>query len=301
VDTTGSVARTEVPAVPLQRRVDDGPCAARHVVVPALPADLVPAPGRDDGGRRRTLAAGFLLALSVAVLAAVPTVLRPAPLGEVRAVEAAAPAAAGWGANYVDDRGRPARWDPCRPIGYVVNEGWMPPGGRADLAVVLQRLGAASGLRFVDEGSTDEVPARGRPAFQPERYGERWAPLLIAWVPPSSTDLPLGEGVQGATMAVAMPSGDGPSLVSGQVAIDADSPLPDGFGPGVTDGEVLAHELGHAVGLGHVLDPTQVMYPQTTDGESAYGAGDRAGLAAVGAAAGCHRAPPAEAVRQSAG
>jgi hypothetical protein len=45
------------------------------------------------------------------------------------------------------------------------------------------------------------------------------------------------------------------------------------------------------VGLNHVLDPTQVMYPQTTNGESTFGAGDRAGLAALGAPAGCHPAP----------
>ena len=53
------------------------------------------------------------------------------------------------------------------------------------------------------------------------------------------------------------------------------------------------HELAHAVGLGQMLDATQVMYPKTTNAESVFGAGDRAGLAAVGAAAGCHPAPKA--------
>jgi hypothetical protein len=75
--------------------------------------------------------------------------------------------------------------------------------------------------------------------------------------------------------------------------LDAGNRLAAGFGPGTTDGEVLLHELAHAVGLGHVLDPTQVMYPHTTHSESQFGAGDRAGLAALGAAAGCHPAPPA--------
>ena len=215
----------------------------------------------------------------------------------LHAVEEPAPAAAGWGPSYVDDQGRPARWDPCRPIPYVVLGSWLPSTGRADLTAALARLSAASGLRFVDEGDTDELPSRTRAAYQPGRYGKRWAPVLIAWVPPSQTDVGVGGGVQGVAVAVATPGRDGGSIVSGQLVLDADRRLPSGFGPGATEGEVLLHELAHIVGLGHVLDPTQVMYPETTNNESQYGAGDRAGLAALGRAAGCHPAPPARPLR----
>lgn len=116
-------------------------------------------------------------------------------------------------------------------------------------------------------------------------------------MPAASTDLGLGDGVQGLSLSVAVPGKDGASLVSGQVVVDATNRLSPGFGPGTTDGEVLLHELAHAVGLGHVLDPTQVMYPQTTNSESVFGAGDRAGLAAVGAPAGCRPAPEARPLR----
>ncbi|MCW2614230.1 MAG: peptidase and matrixin and adamalysin, partial [Frankiales bacterium] len=225
--------------------------------------------------------------------------VQAAAVGEVLAVGADAPASAGWGPTYVDEQGRPARWDPCRPISYVVQSGWAPDAGRADLAEALRRVSAASGLRFVDEGDTDELPSGERPAYQPERYGQRWAPLLIGWVPVGATDLALGNGVQGTSLAVAVPGRDGASLVSGQVVLDATNRLSPGFGPGTTDGEVLLHELAHAVGLGHVLDPTQVMYPQTTSSESVFDAGDRAGLAAVGAPAGCLPAPDARALRLS--
>ena len=214
-------------------------------------------------------------------------------VGQVLAVTTDASPAEGWAPTYVDGQDRPARWDPCTPIPYVVQTAWAPQHGRRDLAEALRRLGAASGLRFVDEGDTDELPAQARDPYQPERYGERWAPLLVAWVPPASTDLGLGGGIQGLSLAVAVPGAEGPHLVSGQVVLDADRRLASGFGPGTTDGEVLLHELTHAVGLGHVLDPTQVMYPQTTNSESVFGAGDRAGLAAVGAPAGCHPAPEA--------
>ena len=219
-------------------------------------------------------------------------------LGTLRAVDQPAPASAGWSPAYVDEQGRPARFDPCRPLAYVVQAGWIPDAGRRDLAEALRRLSEASGLEFVGEGDTDEMPSSARRSFQPGRYGKRWAPLLIGWVPAGSTDLGLGDGVQGVSIPVAVPGKAGPHLITAQVVLDATHRIPSGFGAGTTDGEVLLHELAHAVGLGHVLDATQVMYPETTNSESQFGAGDRAGLAAVGAAAGCHPAPRAEHLRE---
>jgi len=256
------------------------------VVVPLPPA----APAR-----RPYVVVGLVLVLLLVAVAGVVGTRRvqAASVGEVFPVETDAPASAGWGPTWVDERGRPARWDPCTPIRYVVQAGWIPDAGRADLAEALRLLSEASGLSFLYEGDTDELPSQDRSSYQPARYGERWAPLLIGWVPSASTDVGLGDGVQGVSSSVAVPGPDGASLVTGQVVLDATNRLAPGFGPGTTDGEVLLHELAHAVGLGHVLDPTQVMYPQTTNGESVFGAGDRAGLAALGAAAGCRTAPAA--------
>ena len=262
----------------------------------AVPAPLPhPPPDRPRGTGWRVFV--WLAALAVglpagAVALARTSVEPPLPLAWVEH-----PAASGWSPSYVDGEGRPARWDPCSPIRYVVNPTWLPTHGHRDVTEALRRLSAASGLAFEDAGTTDELPRRDRPAHQPERYGDRWAPLLIAWVPPGATDLELGAGVQGVSLGVAVASERGGHLVSGQVVLDAGNRLASGFGPGATEGEVLLHELAHAVGLGHVLDPTQVMYVQTTNSESEYGAGDREGLAAVGAAAGCHPPPPPSATR----
>lgn len=263
---------------------------------PPPPAAALRPPGPPvlEAGRRRTLPKAVLpTLLAVLVVAVAGAVLRfdrevAAPL---RAVTTAALASAGWSPSYVDSEGRPARWDPCAPIHYVVQSRWMPAGGREDLAAALSRISVASGLVFVDDGDTDELPTRDRAAYQPARYGQRWAPMLVGWVPRAHSDLGLGDTVAGITVAVAIPGSGGGSIVTGQVALNADRRLPAGFGPGATQGEVLLHELAHAIGLGHVLDATQVMYPQTTNSESQYGAGDRAGLAALGRPAGCHPAP----------
>ena len=260
---------------------------------PAPPPPSAPVPSRRRGRLPGALLPPLLAVLALAASAAVVRVERyqAQNYDPLQAVTTAAVASAGWSPSYIDKAGRPARWDPCTPIHYVVQTQWMPAGGRADLATALGRLSKASGLTFVDDGDTDELPAQDRAAYQPARYGKRWAPLLVGWVPPQQTDLGLGDGVAGVTVAVAIPGPKGGSIVTGQVALDADHRLPPGFGPGATEGEVFLHELAHAVGLGHVLDATQVMYPQTTNSESQYGAGDRAGLAALGRPAGCHPAP----------
>lgn len=257
--------------------------------VPGVDAVPVTPPRR----RRQIPVLPSLLALLlVAATGAVVRVERDqAAAAPLHAVTTAAVASAGWSPSYVDSEGRPARWDPCRPIHYVVGSALAPTTGRADLAAALGRLSKVSGLVFVDDGDTTESPSQARAGYQPRRYGKRWAPLLVAWADPARSDLGLGHGVAGVTVAVAIPGRDGGSIVTGQVALDANHQLPAGFGPGATEGEVLLHELAHAVGLGHVLDPTQVMYPQTTNSESQYGAGDRAGLAALGRPAGCHPAP----------
>jgi hypothetical protein len=142
-----------------------------------------------------------------------------------------------------------------------------------------------TGLQFVDDGVTDEPGTWAeRPSFQPERYGDRWAPVLVSWE--SEDENPrLAGGIVGEAGSSWRSLGDGPRVyVTGTVSLDAPQ-LADVLGR--SDGRelavaIVAHEIAHLVGLSHVDDPTQLMYPEAQQDVTDLGAGDRTGLARVG-------------------
>jgi hypothetical protein len=209
---------------------------------------------------------------------------------------AAAASTKGYAFEVHNADGSPARWDPCTPVHYVVNLTAAPPTAAADIAGAIARVEAATGMTFVADGSTTEVPARGRADEDAARYGHRWAPLLIAWVHNGASDYLGGNGVlgEGGASWVA-PAGGRDVFVTGQIAINADTTtaLGDGFGAGTTIGLLLLHELGHVMGLGHVGDEAEVMFPRLMPRAAAsYAAGDLAGLRLL-TTGGCNRAPAA--------
>jgi hypothetical protein len=235
--------------------------------------------------------------------APVPTTTAPAPPApapaptEPSAAFAAAAVAGEYAFEQRDADGSPARWDPCTPIHYVVNLAAAPPGAAADVAGAIARVTTATGLTFVADGPSTEIPSQSRPTEDPAVSGHRWAPLLIAWTHTEGTNFITTDGALGEGGATWVARVGGPKVyVTGEVAINADTTraLPDGFGSGTTIGLLLLHELGHAVGLAHVNDPDEVMYPILKPRPvAAYGPGDLAGLAALGRGPGCDPAPPA--------
>ncbi len=193
---------------------------------------------------------------------------------------------------------QPVRFNPCEPIHYVVNAALAPPGVVDDLREAIRRLEAASGLTFVDDGPTDERAEVSRPRSQPERYGPRWAPILVAWDHGERFRMDVTNPAGGQSSPVNTVS------VTGQLIVNVDAlsdgrPLANGFGPGNTWGRVFIHELGHIVGLGHVARSDQIMFPElgVQSGPAEYHAGDLAGLRLIGKEAGClpTPAPPAPA------
>jgi hypothetical protein len=75
----------------------------------------------------------------------------------------------------------PVTYDPCRPVHYVVRTQGAPVGGQALITEAVGRVARATGLQFRDDGTTSEAPSGQREPFQKDRYGDRWAPVLIAW------------------------------------------------------------------------------------------------------------------------
>lgn len=183
-----------------------------------------------------------------------------------------------------DDGTGPVAWSPCRPIHWVLRPDGAPAGGDALLTAAFADVAAATGLSFVADGATDEGPRADREAFQPDRYGRRWAPVLVAWSDPGEHPDLAGTvaGSAGGTSVV----GDGYAVyVSGQLVLDAPQLaelLTSPNGAAVARA-VVTHELAHVVGMAHVDDPGQLMHPTADVRQTALGPGDREGLALLGA------------------
>ncbi len=183
-----------------------------------------------------------------------------------------------------DDGVTPVTYSPCRPIHYVVRPDGEPPGGGALLATAIARISEASGLQFVADGATDEPPGEDREAYQPDRYGDRWVPVLVAWSTPIETPELAGD-VAGSAGSSSVVSNGTAFYVTGQVVLDGPSIAElTGDGPNglaVAQG-VVTHEMAHLVGLGHVDDPDELMNPTAALTQTYLAHGDLAGLARVG-------------------
>ncbi|TQJ69537.1 matrixin [Arthrobacter sp. SLBN-100] len=179
----------------------------------------------------------------------------------------------------VNGDGSPVGYSPCRPLHYVVNDDLAPAGAQQLVSDAIITISAATGITFVYDGTTSEQPSPQRPPYQPDEYGERWAPLLIAWTTPEVAPQLKGK-VIGTGGSTHYGYDDGPkTFVTGGLDLDAAQIADDLLDP---DGHlyataVILHELSHVMGLDHVADPTQLMYPEigTPEGLSA---GDLNGL-----------------------
>jgi hypothetical protein len=178
--------------------------------------------------------------------------------------------------------GQPFRWDPCSTIHYHVDLGRVDDRVLNDVKEAVRRVSEASGLRFefdeVVHLSVNDLVSSGD-FVTATRGGLHWSPVLIAF---RSHAAMRGLGVRrayGAAFPVTTRF-DADQIVSGAVVINTSAGLVDGFGRAPSVGTVLQHELGHAVGLGHILDPFQLMSPMpvVTD----WGKGDLAGLELLG-------------------
>ena len=178
----------------------------------------------------------------------------------------------------------PVTYNPCRPIHVVVNDDLAPQTADALLDSALARVAEVTGLEFVRDGRTDELPSSDRPAQDPGRYGRGWSPVLVAWTTPEVDHGLEGDVVGlGGSIRLSDPVTGRLRYVTGTIALDAPSmrrvlTRPDGV---LAARAIIMHELGHVVGLGHVDDPDELMYDDNV-GRTDFGPGDLQGLAILG-------------------
>jgi hypothetical protein len=189
--------------------------------------------------------------------------------------------------SFQSDGVTPVAYDPCRPVHYVIRPDFAPPGGEELVREAVARISQVTGLQFVYRGPTDEAPGPERELFQPDRYGRRWAPVLIAWETEESNPALAGD-VVGEAGSVPAALGDGPRVyLSGTVSLDAPrfAEILRGRGGRSIARSIVLHELGHLIGLGHVDDEGQLMFPEARREVPDFAAGDLTGLARLGAGA----------------
>ena len=179
------------------------------------------------------------------------------------------------------------RWSPCgsprQSLTYRVNPDRAPRGYLTEIRKALAQVTAATGFHFRYLGTTALVPLkRGTDEIT------RKADVTIAYANERLVPALRG-GVIGVTPAAAQYANtEWWRVFAAGVVLDTQPRLAAGFGGGrATRGSVLIHELGHVMGLDHVSDRRQVMYPAITTVEARYATGDLRGLARVGVARGC--------------
>lgn len=178
-----------------------------------------------------------------------------------------------------------ARWNACAPIRYSVNTSKMPKWANKEIRFALREASAATGLRFTRVAGTDHVPfARKEKPFPAH------ADLVVAFSNPQTVP-----GLRGNTIGLGGGSYSGSAVTQGGVVFDVSQKANKKAWR-----QIVLHEFGHALGLNHVGDRKQVMFPVSNGNALLYAKGDLSGLSAVGAGAGPCTSTETDSYRRSA-
>jgi len=166
--------------------------------------------------------------------------------------------------------GLPVAWDACEPIHYVVNPDGAPEDWEELVADAVSEVEDASGFDLDADGTSDDTSSDREVARQR-------LPVLIDWATPDEVATLEGDTVGIGGSSAVTRNGDA-RFVTGVVVLDEeefDRMWRTGRDRAAT--LILAHELGHVLGLDHVDDAKQLMNPSYV-GQRGFGDGDRAGF-----------------------
>jgi hypothetical protein len=168
--------------------------------------------------------------------------------------------------------GTPVKWNACQDVHYTTRTSTAYSGALADVQAALAQVSAYTGLHFVYDGEVSTVPTVS--------YGQTGGPLLIGFVDAAESDLYTGAPLSVVGIAGSWYNSPGTTYHSGRVALERTRLLAlPRTGP-ASRTVVIMHELGHAIGLGHIADVTQIMNPVVVS-YADWGAGDMTGLQAL--------------------
>ena len=183
--------------------------------------------------------------------------------------------------------GKAVRWNPCQAIHWRFYTPNHPTGSFQITAAAIARVSQVTGIKFVYDGLSYSVPTS---SYLPNSVASI-KPLVIGWTDGSHSDLLRGQPstVLGMTRtAYFSASVAGVTLSATKAAViglNRMARLP--LTGALSWKSVILHEMGHAMGLDHVLNTHEIMYPIMGRSLTGYSTGDLAGLYKLGHASGC--------------
>lgn len=176
-----------------------------------------------------------------------------------------------------------SRWDPCQVIRWVYNPSGEGYPALSDVQRAFARISGISGLAFKYVGTTGYRYLGSSSGFPSEQ-----AEITVGWADESELPGLAGSvvGIGGGGGAYTHAADVAVEMTRGYLTLDNGDVLPGGFDESGW-GQVMLHEIMHALGLGHAREQVQVMFPMLTADSLSFGAGDISGLRRVGAPSGC--------------
>lgn len=177
-----------------------------------------------------------------------------------------------------DKFGVPARWDKCTPIGYRVNLANLPNGGLAEIHEAFKIISQLTSYDFVFVGTTDEIPYSTEGWITREQLEDNM--IYIAYADEEKVE-GLTAGVVGYGGNYPVPtSNEGRRIIRGGMVLDTNNGNLKPWFVVKGRGELIFHELGHVLNLGHTDDPSQSMFGLIDGGpdRGIFQSGDMTGL-----------------------